>query len=61
MVSQREDSVNQYTSANRIDLAESEQKEIEILKEFLPKELTDNEFNQLCDSLAFNASQELLD
>ena len=38
MVSQREDSINQFKQANRLDLAENEQKELDIIKEYAPKQ-----------------------
>ena len=37
MVKQREESIADYTRANRMDLVESEQKEVDILKELLPE------------------------
>lgn len=42
-VKQRLDSIEQYTKANRGDLAAKEQSEIEILKTYLPPELDDAE------------------
>lgn len=42
-VKQRQDSIEQYTNANRADLAAKEQSEIEILKTYLPPELSDEE------------------
>lgn len=42
-VKQRLDSIDQYTRANRADLAAREQAEIEILKVYLPPELSDAE------------------
>ena len=43
MVSQREDSINQFKQANRMDLAENEQKELDIIKEFAPKQVSDED------------------
>lgn len=43
LVAQRKDSIEQYTQANRLDLAEKEQKELEILSSMLPKEPTTDE------------------
>ena len=43
MVSQREDSINQFKQANRMDLAENEQKELNIIKEFAPKQVSDED------------------
>lgn len=42
-VKQRLDSIDQYTSGNRPELAEKERSEMEILKGYLPPELTDAE------------------
>lgn len=42
-VKQRLDSIEQYTKGNRLDLASKEQAEMEILKSYLPAELTDAE------------------
>jgi uncharacterized protein YqeY len=42
-VKQRQDSVEQYTKGNRPELAAREQAEIEILKTYLPPELSDDE------------------
>ncbi|HEY0140351.1 MAG TPA: GatB/YqeY domain-containing protein [Thermoanaerobaculia bacterium] len=42
-VKQRQDSIEQYTSGNRPELAEKERSEMEVLKAYLPPELTDEE------------------
>ena len=42
-VKQRHDSIEQYTKVNRPDLAAKEQSELEILKTYMPPELTDEE------------------
>ena len=42
-VKQRQDSIDQYTSGNRPELAEKERSEMNILKTYLPPELTDEE------------------
>jgi uncharacterized protein YqeY len=42
-VKQRQDSVEQYTKGNRPELAAKEQAEIEVLKAYLPPELSDEE------------------
>lgn len=39
----RKDSIEQFKNANRNDLAEKEQKELEILLNYLPKQLSENE------------------
>lgn len=43
MVSQREDAIAQFKSANRTDLVESEALELEVLKSLAPKQATDEE------------------
>lgn len=50
MVKQRRDSVAQYESAGRQDLADAESSEITILHEFMPQPLTDDEVAQLIDN-----------
>jgi hypothetical protein len=47
MVKQRRDSAAQYESAGRQDLADAENNEITVLKEFMPQPLTDDEVAQL--------------
>lgn len=47
MVKQRRDSVSQYTDAGRQDLADQESYEIEVLSEFLPTPLTEDELAAL--------------
>ncbi|MWY09999.1 GatB/YqeY domain-containing protein [Francisella tularensis] len=43
MIKQRQDSFNQYIKANRAELAEGEKREIEILTQYMPKQLNDEE------------------
>ena len=43
MISQREDSIKQYTDANRLDLAAQEALEKAIISEFIPKQPTDKD------------------
>ncbi|HAW07560.1 MAG TPA: glutamyl-tRNA amidotransferase [Bacteroidetes bacterium] len=43
LVKSRKESIELYTRANRNDLVEQEQKELEIILEFLPKQMTDEE------------------
>ncbi len=40
---QREDSIEQYTNAGRTELAEKERSEMELLKTYLPPELSETE------------------
>lgn len=46
MVSQREESITMFESARRKDLVEKETEELNILKEFLPAEITQAEIEE---------------
>lgn len=46
-VKMREDSIEQYSKTSRSDLVEKETMELNVLKEFLPKPLTDSEVDEL--------------
>lgn len=50
MVKQRRDSVAQYETAGRQDLADAEKAEITILEDFMPQPLTEDEVAALIDS-----------
>ena len=49
MVKQRLDSIQQYVSAGRQDLADIEQKEIDIIKQFLPAQASEEEILQVIE------------
>ena len=49
MVKQRRDSITQYTDGNRKDLADIEQQEIEIIEDYLPEQLSEDELDELVD------------
>ena len=51
MAKQRRESLEQFTNAGRDDLAEKEQFELEILSEFLPEPLGEDELNALIDQV----------
>lgn len=50
MCKQRRESLEQYRKANREDLAEQEEYELGVLKEFLPEPLSDAEIDALIDA-----------
>jgi uncharacterized protein YqeY len=50
MLKQRRESLDIYKKASRTDLSDKEQKEIDIIQEFLPKQLDDNETRKACES-----------
>ncbi|HXZ51988.1 MAG TPA: GatB/YqeY domain-containing protein [Burkholderiales bacterium] len=50
MIKQRRESISQYESAGRKDLADAEKFEIAVLSEYLPKQLSDAEIAQEIDA-----------
>jgi hypothetical protein len=51
MVSQREDSIQQYVNGGRQDLADTEKKELEIINTFVPKQPTDEELAEYVNNI----------
>ncbi len=49
MVKQRRDSIDQYTRANREDLAEQERYEIEVCQDYMPEAMSEEELAKLVD------------
>jgi hypothetical protein len=47
MIKQRKDSYSQFSDAGRNELAEKEQNEINILSDFLPEQLSEEELNSI--------------
>ena len=47
LIKQRRDSIDSFLVASRNDLVEKEKKEIEIINQFLPKQLNENEIEKL--------------
>lgn len=48
---QREESIEQYEAAGRDELAENERAELDIIKEYLPQPLTDEELRDIIQSI----------
>lgn len=48
MVKQREESARAFEEGNRLELAEQERQEIEIIRDFLPKQLGEDDTRQAC-------------
>ncbi len=46
-VKQRKDAIEKYESGDRLDLAEKEQKELDILKKYLPEELSSEKIEEI--------------
>ena len=52
MIKQRNESIELYKNNNRKDLLEIEQNEIEVLSEYLPKQLSEDETKKICSEIA---------
>lgn len=50
-VKSRKDSIKIYTESNRMDLAEPEQKELEIIQVYLPAQMSDEELKAIVDKV----------
>ena len=59
-VKTRKDSMNEYASYNRMDLADSLQKEIDILNEYLPEELSDEELEKIVKETITKVKAEII-
>ena len=49
MIRQRLDSAKAYEEGNRLDLAEQEREEIQIIQEFLPEQLNEEQMRSVCE------------
>lgn len=62
MVKQRRDSVKQFADAGRQELADKEQAEIDVIQEFLPTQLSEEELTQLvADAVAQTGAASMQD
>ena len=48
-IKMRNDSISEFEKANRNDLVEQYQKEIELLKQYMPEQLSDEDINKIID------------
>ncbi len=60
MSKQRRDSLSQFKDAGRDDLADQEQLELDIIAEFLPVALSDEELQTLIDQAVANSGAEAM-
>ena len=61
-IKQRQDSIEQFTKGNRLDLADKESKELEILKAYLPLELPAEEIKKIIEeAVVLTAAQDMKD
>ena len=51
MIKQRNDALAQFEQAKRQELADKEKQEIEIIKEFLPEQMSDDEISELVSKI----------
>ena len=51
MIKQRIESARMYEEGGRLELADQEREEIEIIREFLPKQLTEDEVKEICTKI----------
>ena len=51
MIKQRSESIEVYKKSNRNDLLEIEQDEVNVLSEYLPKQLSEEETRKLCSEI----------
>lgn len=59
MADQRKDSIRQYTAAGRMDLVESEEKELKILSEYLPTQPSEEEVRTYTNEILRSAGKTL--
>jgi len=55
-IKQRQDSIEQFTKGNRSDMADKEKKELEILKTYLPPELSSDEIKKIIEEAVITTS-----
>ncbi len=58
MVQQRKDSIEQYTKAGRTELANSEQKELDILQSLLPNEPTNEDIENTINEFLVSKTEK---
>jgi uncharacterized protein YqeY len=58
MTKQRRESIEQYTKAGRDDLATKEETELEVIREYLPSQLSEQEIADLIDEAISSAGAE---
>ena len=60
MIKQRKDSISQFETANRLELAQKEKDEIEIIRNYLPEQLTEKELSALINEIIKEVNAESL-
>jgi len=57
-IKKRKEAIELYKKGERIDLAEKEEKELKILEEYLPKQLTEDELREVIDRIIKEVNAE---
>lgn len=57
-IKMRNDSIEEFKNANRIDLVESYQQEVDILKKYMPSMLSEDELNDIIDNVISSTKAE---
>ena len=58
MIKQRKDSISQFETANRMELAQKEKDEIEIIQNYLPEQLSEEELSVLINEVIKETNAE---
>ena len=58
MVKQREDSARLYEEGHRLDLAERERRETDVIRQFLPKQLGEEDVKRICQQVVGETGAE---
>ena len=56
LIKQRKDSIEQFQKAKRDDLIKNEQNEIEVIKDYLPQQKTEEETKKIIDEIIKNSN-----
>lgn len=57
-IKMRNDSIEEFKNANRMDLVESYQQEVDILKKYMPSMLSEDELNDIIDKVISKTGAE---
>mgnify|MGYP004648624585 FL=1 len=57
-IKMRNDSIEEFKNANRLDLVESYQQEVDILKKYMPSMLSKDELNDIIDNVISSTKAE---
>ena len=58
MIKQRNDAITQFEQAKRQELADKEKQEIEIIREFLPEQMSEEEISELVSKIIYEVGAQ---